>query len=97
MKVSTSAVAAVFAILRPENRYAAIVDMVLLVFQHFHIYRRVGWSQNFPLKIFFLVVWVVQERKISPKSEFWGRISGGRPGAKTFEILEKQAFRCGRP
>ena len=31
----------------------AIVDMVLRVFQHFHTYRRVGWSESFPLKIFF--------------------------------------------
>ena len=32
----------------------AMVDMGLLVFlQHFHIYRRGGWSQSFTLKIFF--------------------------------------------
>ena len=32
----------------------AMVDMDLLVFfQHFHIDRRGGWSQSFPLKIFF--------------------------------------------
>ena len=50
-----------------------------------------------------------QERKISPKSKFWGRTSGGRPcrypggrlGGKNFgqtlEILGKQAFWWGRP
>ena len=49
-----------------------------------------------------------QEQKSSPKSKFWGRISrgcprgypGGHPGAKTsvkLKILEKQAFRRGRP
>ena len=29
-----------------------MVDMGLLVFQYFHIYRRGRWSQNLPLKIF---------------------------------------------
>ena len=33
--------------------------MVFLVLQHFHIYRRGGWSHNLPLKIFFLALWVV--------------------------------------
>ena len=36
---------------RPENRYARYGFASF--FQHFHIYRRVGWSQSFPLKIFF--------------------------------------------
>ena len=30
-----------------------MTDMVLLVFQQFHIYRTGGWSQSFTLKIFF--------------------------------------------
>ena len=30
-----------------------MVDMVLLVFQHFHVYRWGGWSQGCGLKIFF--------------------------------------------
>ena len=36
---------------RPENRYGRYG--FCWVFQHFHIYRRGGWSQSFPLKIFF--------------------------------------------
>ena len=55
------------------------------------------------------VISFFQERKISPKSKFWGRIScgrprgypGRRPGAKTSvkhsKSWKKQAFRCGRP
>ena len=31
----------------------AMVDMVFPVLQHFHVYRRGGWSQTLPLKIFF--------------------------------------------
>ena len=42
---------------RPEKN--AMLDMVLLVFQHFHICCRGGWSQSFTLKIFFLALWVV--------------------------------------
>ena len=54
MKVSTSTVAALFSKMALTGQRIAMVDMVLLVFfQHVHIYCRVGWSQSFPLKIFF--------------------------------------------
>ena len=36
---------------RPETRYGRYGFASFL--QHFHIYRRVAWSQSFPLKIFF--------------------------------------------
>ena len=38
---------------RPKNRYGR--DMVFLVRQHCHVYRRDGWSQSLPLKISFLL------------------------------------------
>ena len=59
MKVSTSTVAALFSKMALTGQRIAMVEMVLLVFQHFHIYRRGGWSQSFPLKISFLALWVV--------------------------------------
>ena len=53
IKVSTSTVAALFSKMALTGQRIAMVDMVLLFFQLFHIYRRGGWSQSFPLKIFF--------------------------------------------
>ena len=53
IKVSTSTVAALFSKMALTGQRIAMVDMVLLVFQHFHIYRKAGWSQSSPLKIFF--------------------------------------------
>ena len=35
------------------------MDMVLLVLQYFHIYRRGGWSQSLPLNISYLALWLV--------------------------------------
>ena len=42
IKVSTSTVAALFSKMALTGQRIAMVDMVLLVFQHFHIYCRVG-------------------------------------------------------
>ena len=53
MKVSTSTVAALFSKMALTGQRIAMVDMVLLVFQHFLVSRRVGWSQSFALKISF--------------------------------------------
>ena len=41
-KVSTSTIAALFPKMALTGERIAMVDMVLLVFQHFHIYRRGG-------------------------------------------------------
>ena len=59
MKVSTSTVAALFAKMALADQRIAMVDMALLVFQHFHIYRRGGWSQSSTVKNFFVALWVV--------------------------------------
>ena len=53
MKLSASTVAALFSKIASTGQRIAMVDMVLLVFQHFHVYRGGGWSQDFGLKIFF--------------------------------------------
>ena len=42
---------------RPENRYGRCG--FAWFFQHFHLYRRCGWSESFPLKFLFLALWVV--------------------------------------
>ena len=48
IKVSTSSVAALFLKVALTGQRIAMVDMVLLVFfQHFHVYRKGGWSQSF--------------------------------------------------
>ena len=52
-KLLTSTAAPLFSKMALTGQRIAMVDMVLLVFQHFHIYRGVGWSQSFPLKSFF--------------------------------------------
>ena len=53
IKVSISTVAAHFwRMALTGQRIDDMVDMVFLVFHHFHIYRRAGWSQSFTLKIF---------------------------------------------
>ena len=52
MKVSTFTVAALFSKMALTGQRIAMVGLVLF-FQHFHIYRRGGWRQSFPLKIFF--------------------------------------------
>ena len=52
--MSTSTVVALFSKMALTGQRVAMVDMVFLVLlQHFHIYRRGGWSQSLPLKIFF--------------------------------------------
>ena len=48
---NTSTVAALFSKMALTAQRIAMVDVVLLVLQHFHIYRRGGWSQSLPLKI----------------------------------------------
>ena len=53
IKVSTSTVAALFSKMALTGQRIAMVDMVFLVLQHFHINRRGGWSQSSPLKILF--------------------------------------------
>ena len=57
IKASISTVAVLFSKMALTGRRIAMVDMGLLVFQHFHICRRAGWSQSFALslslKIFF--------------------------------------------
>ena len=53
MKVSTTTVAALFSRMALTGQRLAMVDMVLLVFPAFPYYRRVAWSQSFPLKVFF--------------------------------------------
>ena len=59
MKVSTSTVAALFPKMALTGQRIAMVDMVFLNFQHFHIYRRGGWSQSFASEdsLFFLSGW----------------------------------------
>ena len=54
IKVSTSTVAALCSKMALTGQRIAMVDMVFLVVQHFHIYRRGGWSHSLPLKIFFV-------------------------------------------
>ena len=62
MKVSTSTVAALFSKMSLTGQRIAMVDMIFLVFTAFHIYRRGGWSQSLPLKIFlFCSLGSVQE------------------------------------
>ena len=54
IKVSTSTVAALFSKMALTGQRIAMEDTVLLVFlQHCHIYRKGGWGQSSPLKIFF--------------------------------------------
>ena len=64
-------------------------------------------SINFQTSVLFKVT-LIQERKISPKRKFLGRISRGHPGsfarisrpktsARTLKILGKQAFLRGHP
>ena len=53
IKVSTFTVAALFSKMAVTGPRIVMVDMVFLVLQHFHIYRRGGWSQSLPLKIFY--------------------------------------------
>ena len=52
-KVSTSTAAALFSKMALTGQRIAMVDMVSHFLQHFHVYRRGGWSQSLPLKIFF--------------------------------------------
>ena len=58
----------------------AMVDMVLLVFfQHFHIYRRGGWSQISLWRFSFLVLWAVVvdvfQFSVVVSTFLWSRIS----------------------
>ena len=49
----TPTITALFTRMPLTGQRIAMVDLVLLVFQHLRIYHRRGWSQSFPLKTFF--------------------------------------------
>ena len=70
----------------------------------FLLSRRIFWHQMLP----FTISGTTQERKISPKKKFLGRVSRGHPGVicadvwgqnfrQALETLEKQAYECRHP